>query len=155
MVTNPNITVQIVFCVLGCVGFAVWFNIKGKQVVYSGIGALITWLTYLVVYEPTQSPFIATMIGAMFVAGYANIMARVNKAPTTIFLIASVLPLIPGAHMYYMLYDIVMATTAEALVEARLMLLPCLGIAVGFLVIEILNKYVAIGWNLVKKVSSK
>lgn len=146
---NPNVYIQIVSCIIGSLGFALWFRIKGKQIVYSGIGALICWLTYLLVYESTESPFISTMLAAMFVAAYANIMARVNKAPTTIFLIASALPLIPGAHMYYMMYSMVIGDNAMAMSEARLMLLPCLGIAVGFIVVEIINKYALLGWKLI------
>lgn len=46
---------------------------------------------------------ISDSIVAVFVAGYSQIMARVNKAPATIFLTTSVFPLVPGPNLYYMI----------------------------------------------------
>lgn len=148
---NPNMLVQFISCVLGCIGFALMFKIKGKQVVYSGLGALLTWSAYLVVYDQTENTFIATLVASMFVAAYANIMAKVNKAPATIFLSASVFPLIPGAHLYYMMYDIMTEETKQARVEARALVVICLAIAMGFIVVEIFNKYINIGIKALKK----
>ena len=36
---NPSVPIQLISCTVACVGFALWFKIKGKQVIYSGIGA--------------------------------------------------------------------------------------------------------------------
>ena len=39
--------------------------------------------------------------------------------------------------------------------EAKLFVLACLGIAVGFLVVEIINKYAALGIGAVKRAIAK
>ena len=44
------------------------------------------------------------LLAAVFVGMYAFVMARINKAPSTIFLTASVFPLMPGANLYYMIF---------------------------------------------------
>lgn len=102
-----NITVGVVMllisCTVACTGFALWFNVKGKQVVFAGIGAFFTWLVYALLFETWQSNFLATLAGAVFVAGYAQIMARINKAPATIFLTTAVFPLVPGPNLYYIM----------------------------------------------------
>ena len=41
-ILNHSIPIQLVSCTIACVGFAFWFQIRGKQVIYSGIGAFIT-----------------------------------------------------------------------------------------------------------------
>ncbi len=132
-------------------GFAMLFKIRGRQVFYSGAGAFITWVTYLMVYEQTENLFLSNLAGAIFVAAYANIMARVNKAPTTIFLSASVFPLIPGARLYYMMYNIVLENSREAVIHAKALVVICLAIAVGFIVVEIFNKYVFLGYRLMTR----
>ena len=144
MVLAPSLTTQLISCTLACVGFGLWFNVKGLQVVYSGIGAFFTWGVYSVMYEITSSNFQATMYGAIFVALYAQVMARVNKAPATIFLTVSVFPLVPGPNLYYMMYYIVMEDYTVAKNEALTLVLTCLGIALGFIVVEIFNKYLTI-----------
>lgn len=140
----PSLLVQLISCTIACVGFAIWFRVKGIQVLYAGIGAFFTWLVYALLYDLWGSNFIATLIGAVFVAGYAQIMARVNKAPATIFLTASVFPLVPGPNLYYMMYAIVMEDIPNAKSEALTLVITCLGIVFGFLIVEILNKYIQI-----------
>lgn len=147
----PSLTVQLISCTVACVGFAIWFQVKGKQVLYAGIGAFFTWLVYALLFDLWGSNFIATLVGAVFVAGYAQIMARVNKAPATIFLTASVFPLVPGPNLYYMMYAIVMEEPAAAKSEALTLLITCLGIVFGFLIVEIINKYSLIILSTVRK----
>jgi uncharacterized membrane protein YjjB (DUF3815 family) len=147
----PSLTVQLISCTIACVGFAIWFQVKGKQVIYAGIGAFFTWLVYALLFDLWGSNFIATLVGAVFVAGYAQIMARVNKAPATIFLTASVFPLVPGPNLYYMMYAIVMEEPEAAKSEALTLLITCLGIVFGFLIVEIINKYSLIILSTVRK----
>lgn len=147
----PSLTIQLISCTIACVGFAIWFQVKGKQVIYAGIGAFFTWLVYALLFDLWGSNFIATLVGAVFVAGYAQIMARVNKAPATIFLTASVFPLVPGPNLYYMMYAIVMEEPAAAKSEALTLLITCLGIVFGFLIVEIINKYSLIILSTVRK----
>jgi uncharacterized membrane protein YjjB (DUF3815 family) len=108
MELSPSLTVQLVSCTAACVGFAYWFNVKGIQVMNAGIGAFFTWLVYALLYNAGYSNFLATLVGSIFVAAYAQVMARVNKAPATIFQTVCVFPLVPGPNLYYMMYCIVM-----------------------------------------------
>ena len=137
----PSLVVQLVSCTAACVGFAYWFNVKGIQVMYAGIGAFFTWLAYALLYDAGYSNFFATLAGSIFVAGYAQIMARVNKAPATIFQTVCAFPLVPGPNLYYMMYGLVMEEHEMAVSEAITLLVTCLGIALGFIVVEIISKY--------------
>ena len=142
MELNPSLLVQLISCTAACVGFAYWFNVKGIQVMYAGIGAFFTWLVYSLLYDAGYSNFMATLVGSIFVAAYAQVMARVNKAPATIFQTICVFPLVPGPNLYYMMYCIVMEDHEMAVSEGITLLLTRLGIALGFIVVEILNKYI-------------
>ena len=136
-ILNHSIPIQLVSCTIACVGFAFWFQIRGKQVIYSGIGAFITWSIYLIVFEIEPSNFLATLVAAIFVATYAFVMSRINKAPSTIFLTASVFPLIPGPNLYYMMYGCVTRDIPLAFSETVILLATCLAIAFGFNIVDI------------------
>ena len=139
-VLNHNTWIQLISCTVACIGFAFWFKIRGRQVVYSGVGAFFTWGIYGVIYHFWPSNFLATLVAAVFVAFYAFIMSRINKAPSTIFLTASVFPLIPGPNLYYMMYGCVSRDYGMALGETIVLLATCLAIAFGFNIVDIISR---------------
>ena len=139
---NHSVPIQLISCTVACVGFALWFKIQGKQVIFSGIGAFFTWAIYCLVYEIWPSNFGATMAGAVFVAAFAFIMARVNKAPATIFLTASAFPLIPGPNLYYMMYGFVSNDSALISSEGILLATTCLAIAFGFNIVDVASRVI-------------
>lgn len=67
-------------------------------------------------------------------------MSRKNKAPSTIFLTASVFPLIPGPNLYYMMYGCVSRDIGMAFSEAIILLATCLAIAFGFNIVDVIAR---------------
>ena len=137
-VIAQGLALQLASCTIACTGFAMWFNIKGVQVLWSGVGAFFTWLIYAVCeYQLHLGNFTATLLGALFVAAFGIAMAKINRAPATIFLTATSFPLIPGPNLYYTLYGFV--TTNYAMVRSEMYVLfeTCIGIAVGFLIVDV------------------
>lgn len=144
-ILNYSILIQLISCTIACTGFAWWFKIRGIQVVYSGIGAFFTWGIYVVVYAIKPSNFLATLMGAIFVAFYAFVMSRVNKAPSTIFLTASVFPLIPGPNLYYLMYACVAGDISQAFGETVVLFATCLAIAFGFIIVDVVSRSIMYG----------
>ena len=141
-ILNNSVPVQLVSCTVACIGFALWFKIRGRQVLFCGVGAFFTWAIYVVTFAVWPSNFAATLAGGIFVAAYAFVMSRVNKAPATIFLTASAFPLIPGPNLYYMMYGWVSGDSAMAGNETWVLLETCLAIALGFLIVDVVSRYV-------------
>ncbi len=152
MYMAPSVVVQLISCTIACTGFAIWFGVKGVQIFYCGLGAFFTWGSYVLVYHFDPSNFAATLVGAMFVAWYAIIMAKVNKAPATIFLTSCAFPLIPGPNLYYMMYGIVKANAPLAINQTLLLFSTCIGIALGFIVIDIVYRYYRSGILRIKHI---
>lgn len=139
-ILNHSIPIQLISCTIACTGFAFWFKIRGRQVLYSGVGAFFTWGIYLLVFELEPSNFLATMVASVFVGFYAFAMSRINKAPATIFLTASVFPLIPGPNLYYMMFGCVSKNIELAFNETVVLLATCLAIAFGFLIVDMVSR---------------
>ena len=151
MYLAPSLTVQLISCTIACVGFAVWFKVRGLQVMWCGIGAFITWLIYALIYDYNSSNFSATLVAAMFVSSYASVMARVNKAPGTIFMTACVFPLIPGPNLYYIMYGLVEHDQGMFAKETYVLFETCFGIAMGFIVIDIVVRYIKLFIRLFRR----
>ena len=139
-ILNNSIPIQLISCTIACTGFAWWFKIRGRQVLYTSVGAFFTCAIYLVVFELEPSNFLATLLASIFVAFYAFIMSRINKAPSTIFLTASVFPLIPGPNLYYMMYGCVSRDMEMAFSETVVLLATCLAIAFGFIIVDVVSR---------------
>lgn len=142
MYIAPSIAVQLISCGVASMGFALVFKAAVRQSFYAGIGGLINCACYLIVQYFCSNDFAAVMAGAAFVAAYAYFMSRIHRAPATIFLTTSIMPLIPGATLFYLMHGLVQADYQAASGQTILLAQTCLAVAFGFLIVEIAMRYV-------------
>lgn len=140
---TPHVLIQLSAAFIGGIGFALSMKIKGNQVFWAGCGAFLSWLVYLVSYSNIESYFFSNFIASIFVAVYAECMARINKTPTTIFLTASAIPLIPGRNLYFLMLGIVTGDNSMAYINGVTAGVIALAISLGFVLIAVLNRYVS------------
>ena len=93
--------VQILTGFLGSLGFAFLYNIRGKKLVAAALGGFMSWSLFLLLGLFMNSEPIRYLIVSMFISIYAKLLARLFKTPTTTFIITALIPLIPGASLYY------------------------------------------------------
>lgn len=86
---------------IGCVGFAIYFNVHSWGVPLTALGGMITWAAYLIAIQMGCGVVGANFWAAVVAAVYAEIMARVRKYPAISYLVVSAFPLLPGAGIYY------------------------------------------------------
>ncbi|MBQ3079635.1 MAG: threonine/serine exporter family protein [Clostridia bacterium] len=91
----------IVMASLGSLAFSMFFGVRSKKLIYSAIGGAINWGVYLVFMEIGVMEPLAYAIGAAAGTLYAEIVARIAKTPVTVFIITSVIPMVPGGSLYY------------------------------------------------------
>lgn len=92
---------------VGCIGFAMQFNVHGPGIVICAIGGGIAWLVYCLAYEYTADVVTANLFAAIFASVYAEVMARIRKYPAISYLVVSLFPLLPGAAVYFATNSIV------------------------------------------------
>ncbi len=93
--------IQILAAFVGSIGFALLFNIRGWRLAAASTGGLLSWFLFIVINKAIENEAIVYFIVAFAISVYAEIMARVLKTPTTTFITASLIPLIPGGSLYY------------------------------------------------------
>ena len=94
-------------CMVGCLGFAVIFNIHGPGMLLCALGGCIAWAVYLVARELGCGDILANFFAALAAALYAEIMARIRKSPAISYLVVSIFPMLPGAGIYYTMSHLV------------------------------------------------
>ncbi|WP_010233505.1 threonine/serine exporter family protein [Clostridium arbusti] len=103
-----------IYSFITSLGFAIIYNVKGKNVFLAGIGGGVSWLVYLIAHHLYNSNVLALFLGAVAVSIYSEVMARLFKAPVTTFIICGIIPLVPGNGMYYTMYEIILGNVAKA-----------------------------------------
>ena len=93
--------IQILMGYLGTLGFNILFNLRGKKLWLASFGGLLSWAVVLLLDAWLPSETLRYFLGSAAGALYGEILARVEKTPTTTFLVPSVIPLIPGSDLYY------------------------------------------------------
>lgn len=93
--------IQIATGLIGSFGFALLFNIRGKRLAATALGGFLSWFLFVLLGKVIENEVINYFLVAALVSLYAEIMARILKTPTTTFITASLVPLIPGGSLYY------------------------------------------------------
>ena len=112
-IIDHNIAIHSIAAFIACVGFAIFFNIHGPDIVLCGLGGVLAWVTYLVVCRLGYSDLLGYFGGAIVASGYSEIMARIRKRPAISYLVIGIFPLIPGAGAYYTMNHAVQGNAAQ------------------------------------------
>ena len=118
----------------GC-SFAVIFQIRPKYMPMIFVGAAAGWLVYLQSMRMDISSAMAMVIAAMAVTVYSEIFARIVKMPVSVIYTPTVIPLIPGSHLYYCMRGFVTDVHADFVKYGEMLLEDALGIVLGTLIV--------------------
>lgn len=125
-----------VFCAFAaCIGFAVIYNIHGPGILICALGGALGWLAYLLA-APLESDISQTLVSAIVIAAYSEVMARIRRCPVTGYLLVAIFPLVPGGGVYYTMEHAVNGEN-QAFLDSFLHTLGLAGaIAVGVLLVS-------------------
>ena len=99
---------------IGTLGFGLMFNMHGRGIPLALMGSIISWVVCSLCMQNGISESASYLIAAASSSFYAEIMARVRKFPATSYLLCALVPLIPGAGIYYTMDFIRRGMGAEA-----------------------------------------
>ena len=124
--------IQLLTSFTGSLGFCLVFHLRRRYLLPVSLGSVLTCAVYMAASRGMDGILLPTLIAAAFAALYAEVLAWLLHAPTTLFLtIALVIPLIPGRTLYYTTYCAVRHEMALAQDYAAQTAQYALGIALG------------------------
>lgn len=140
-----EIAVQLIMAFLGALGFSLLFRLHKKHLLLASLGGMLTWGVYLLTYHFLQSAFFANLIASVFAVFLAEVLAHWRKCPATLFVIPSIIPLVPGSTLYYAMSYAVQNNSEMASDYGRHLLTVALAIAAGISFVTICRKLHAVG----------
>jgi len=98
---------QFIYAFLSTVGFSILFSIPRDSILKSGVCGALGWLVYVEINNSFSSPVAGAFLGAITVSMIGEFFARYFRKPATVFIIPGIIPLVPGAGMYYTMLAII------------------------------------------------
>ena len=128
--------IQLLACMVGCIGFSILFNIHGPGGLLCTLGGVLAWTTYMIVIELGGNDLAGYLWAAIFSSVYSEVMARIRKYPAISYLVVSIFPLIPGASVYYTMTHAVKGDMAKFADQGMHTIGVAGAIAVGILLVS-------------------
>lgn len=85
---------------ISTLGFAIIYNIHGKNFVVASLCGAFGWMFYLIADRLMPSAIIPYFIAGVAVALYSEVAAKIFKSPVTVYLMPGFIPLVPGLTIF-------------------------------------------------------
>jgi len=99
---------QLLFAFISTIGFSILFSTPKDSIIKVGIVGSISWGIYFLSLNIFNiSTVTSTLLASISVGIIGELFAKYNKKPATVFIIPGIIPLVPGAGMYYTMLELV------------------------------------------------
>lgn len=134
-----DMIIQLFTATLSTLGFSILFYVHPKRLPLATLGGLLASAVYLAAGYFLSGELIPNLLAALVGAGYADVTARRTRVPVPVYLIPSLIPLVPGSALYETMTHMVSGEYAEAGTWGLLALRVAIGIASGILAASVVG----------------
>lgn len=124
-----DIIIKIVAGTIATLGFAILFRLKPSHWPFAVIDGLFACICYFGFTELFGGHFLPNLLAAFVASLFADVFARICKAPSTVFILPGCIALVPGGTLYYAMSNL-LSENREMALEYFLTTLT-IGIAIG------------------------
>ena len=100
--------IQFIVGFFDTLSFAVLFSTTKRQLIFCGLTGAAGWLVYLLLFNNNSGIGLANLGAAFTLTLMSRIFAALERHPVTVYLLAGIFPLVPGAGIYYTSYYFIM-----------------------------------------------
>lgn len=130
---------QMIFAFLSTVGFSILFTTPKDSIKKAGLVGSIGWGIHYVSSTVLNNKVISTLLASISIGIMGELFARHNKKPATVFIIPGIIPLVPGAGMYYTMLELVNKNYYKAIDIGTETLFVAASISIGLIISTILS----------------
>ena len=142
LLSNAKWYVMLITGVISTIGYGIVFNNKYKHLPIVATSSCLATAVYLLGNYLSNNSFISVMCGTIIATLVAELLARILKSPTTVFIMPAIIPFVPGARLFFMMFSLVNSDPTLAKVHFTELLLSSLGIAVGIILATVFAQIV-------------
>ena len=124
-----EILIKIIAGAIATFGFAILFRLKPSHWPFAVLDGLFACVCYFAFTELFGGNFLPNLLAAFIASVFADLFARICKAPSTVFILPGCIALVPGGSLYYAMSNL-LSENRDVAVEYFLTTLT-IGIAIG------------------------
>lgn len=124
-----EIIIKIIAGTIATLGFAILFRLKPSHWPFAMIDGLFACICFFAFTDLFGGNFLPNLLAAFVASFFADLFARVCKAPSTVFILPGCIALVPGGTLYYAMSNL-LSENREVAVEYFLITLT-VGIGIG------------------------
>lgn len=125
---------------IAAVSFSVFFNGERKTFLAVFSGGFTAWLVFSLMLSFNYSEAFSSFMASLIVGLTGETLSRVMKKPVTVFLIPSIIPLVPGSKIYYMMFHLVINESLKSYEFGRDTFLIAGAISLGVLFASVFSR---------------
>ena len=96
-----EIIIKIIAGTIATLGFAILFRLKPSHWAFAVTDGLLACICYFAFTELFGGNFLPNLLAAFVASVFADLFARICKAPSTVFILPGCIALVPGGTLYY------------------------------------------------------
>ncbi len=132
-----TIAMELLFSFIATAGFGFLFNAPKRMLIQCGLVGVGGWMTYTLMVSSGIDTIQATFFGGFSVSMISYALAKFYKMPIIIFIVAGLIPLVPGGTAYDAMRHVVSHEYAEAIPLALKAFIISGAIAMGLVFAEV------------------
>ncbi|MFJ7668647.1 threonine/serine exporter family protein [Lysinibacillus sp. NPDC097195] len=137
-----DIIIQLIVSFFSTAGIAIIFNVPRKTLFHCGFVGVIGWIIYYLLTERGMDVVDASFFSSFIIAIVAHLYARRFKMPMIIFIVAGIIPLVPGGMAYNAMRNVVEDDYLQGLQYGLKAFLITGAIVMGLVFAEVLMQFV-------------
>jgi uncharacterized membrane protein YjjB (DUF3815 family) len=126
-----RLPVEALVAALATGGFAFLFGLGRLDLVLAAGGGALGWALNLALGPIADSPSFAVFVAAFAVGLWGEVASVVRKQPSTVYMIAGIIPLVPGGGMFYSMLATIEGNTWKTVELGLATMMTAFAIAAG------------------------
>lgn len=134
-----DIIIKILAGVISTLGFAILFRLKPSHWPFAVFDGFLACVCYFAFTELFGGNFLPNLLAAFVASSFAELFARICKAPATVFILPGCIALVPGGTLYYAMSNLLSENRDVALEFFMITLTVGIGIGGGIIAASLLR----------------
>lgn len=135
--------IHFLFSFMSTVSFGILTNVPRRTLLASGLIGSLGWMVYFLMREADYPLGFSNFIAAFLIGCLSIFFSRLKKIPMLVFIVPSLVPLVPGGPAYLAVREIVIGDGDKGLYYMLIVAVTAGAIAGGFVMTTLVEKIVA------------
>ncbi|MHC5269905.1 threonine/serine exporter family protein [Enterococcus sp. LJL98] len=142
--------IHFLFSFFSTVTFGVLTNVPRRTLFASGFTGALGWMLYIGLKEANFTLGFANFMAALIIGCASIFFSRKMKIPMLIFIVPSLVPLVPGGPSYLAVRAFVLGDTSQGFQHVIVVVVTAGAIAAGFMMTSLVERLV-VNWGSLHK----